>query len=102
MTQLTPRRLAVCFRCARPGSMGPMDAPQNTASPSSVSSASRRTEDIALDLLKFVAAHANVGAKPSGSTGFAAPSTARSEDQVANLLELYGRCREAVEAPLDK
>jgi hypothetical protein len=64
--------------------------------------AARRTEDIALDLLKFVASHANVGSKSTGSTGFAAPSTAKTEDQVANLLELYARCREAVEAPLEK
>jgi len=64
--------------------------------------AARRTEDIALDLLKFVASHANVGSKSTGSTGFAAPSTSKPEDQVANLLELYSRCREAVEAPLEK
>ncbi len=64
--------------------------------------AARRTEDIALDLLKFVASHANVGSKSTGSTGFAAPSTVKTEDQVANLLELYARCREAVEAPLEK
>jgi len=64
--------------------------------------AARRTEDIALDLLKFVASHANVGSKSSGGTGFVAPSTPKTEDQVANLLELYARCREAVEAPLEK
>ena len=63
----------------------------------------RRPEDIALDLLKFVASHANVGSKSSGSTtGFVAPSAAKPEDQVSNLLELYGRCREAVESSLDK
>ncbi len=64
--------------------------------------AARRPEDIALDLLKFVAAHANVGSKSSGSTGFVAPSQAKAEDQVTQLLELYSRCREAVEAPLEK
>ncbi len=69
-----------------------MDSPTNNAA--------RRTEDIALDLLKFVASHANVGSKSSGSTGFVAPSAAKSEDQVASLLELYSRCREAVEAPI--
>jgi len=67
-----------------------------------VLTAARRTEDIALDLLKFVASHANVGSKSSGSTGFAAPSSTKPEDQVASLLELYARCREAVEAPLEK
>jgi hypothetical protein len=62
--------------------------------------AQRRSEDIALDLLKFVAAQANVGSKSSGSTGFVAPSAAKADDQVANLLELYARCRAAVEAPV--
>jgi hypothetical protein len=62
----------------------------------------RRTEDIALDLLKFVAATANVGTKAAGSTtGFGVPSSAKSEDQVTHLLELYARCREAVEAQGD-
>ena len=60
----------------------------------------RRPEDIALDLLKFIAAHANVGGKTAGSTaGFGVPSSAKPEDQVVSLLELYGRCREAVESP---
>jgi hypothetical protein len=59
----------------------------------------RRTEDIALDLLKFVATTANVGAKTAGSSvGFGVPSSVKPDDQVAHLLELYGRCREAVEA----
>jgi hypothetical protein len=72
-----------------------MEAPWNTAA--------RRTEDIALDLLKFVAAHANVGSKSSTTTtGFAAPSSAKPEEQVNSLLELYARCREAVEAPIEK
>ena len=64
------------------------------------SNTSRRTEDIALDLLKFVAAHTNVASKSTTSTGFVAPSATKTEDQVANLLELYARCREAVEAPI--
>ena len=67
-----------------------------------LTAAARRTEDIALDLLKFVAAHANVGSKSSGSTGFVAPSAAKPEDQVESLLKLYERCREAVETPLEK
>ena len=63
--------------------------------------AARRTEDIALDLLKFVASHAHV-AKASGAAtpGFGVPSSPKTEDQVTSLLELYARCREAVEAPI--
>ena len=64
--------------------------------------AARRTEDIALDLLKFVAAHANVGSKGAGSTGFGVASSAKPEDQVTQLLELYARCRQVVEAPVEK
>ncbi len=65
--------------------------------------AARRTEDIALDLLKFVASQANVGLKGAATTtGFAAPSSVKPEDQVENLLNLYSKCREAVEAPLEK
>ena len=74
-----------------------MESPQTPAS-----STARRSEDIALDLLKFVASHANVGQKSAGGTGFGIPSTSKPEDQVANLLELYSRCREAVEAPIEK
>ena len=61
--------------------------------------AARRTEDIALDLLKFVAAQAHVGTKATGSTGFGVTSSSKPDDQVTELLELYGQCRRAVEAP---
>jgi hypothetical protein len=60
----------------------------------------RRTEDIALDLLKFIASHASIGRSATQSTpGFAPPSSPRPDDQVNMLIELYVRCREAVEAP---
>jgi hypothetical protein len=63
------------------------------------SNGARRTEDIALDLLKFVAAHANLSKSSSSTTpGFVGTSSAtKPEDQVDNLLALYSRCREAVE-----
>ena len=64
--------------------------------------AARRTEDIALDLLKFVASQANVGSKSAGSTGFGLPTSPKAEDQVNHLLELYARCRQVVEAPVEK
>ena len=60
----------------------------------------RSKEDIALDLLKFVAATAHVGSKAPGSTGFGAALSSKPEDQVTQLLELYSRCRQAVEAPV--
>ena len=60
----------------------------------------RSKEDIALDLLKFVAATAHVGSKAPGSTGFGAAAGNKPEDQVNQLLALYSQCRQAVEAPL--
>jgi hypothetical protein len=64
---------------------------------------SRRSEDIALDLLKFVAGQANIGRTSTSSTpGFGLPTSSRPEDQVDHLLELYARCRRAVEAPSGK
>ncbi len=56
---------------------------------------SRRTEDIALDLMKFIAAAAQVG-KPPMSAGFQSRPE-KSEDVVDSLLQLYDRCRAAVE-----
>jgi hypothetical protein len=64
--------------------------------------AARRTEDIALDLLKFVAAQAHVGNKSAGATGFGVSASAKPEDQVTDLLALYARCRQVVEAPVEK
>jgi hypothetical protein len=57
----------------------------------------RRNEDIALDLLKFVAGVANVGKTTTGSTGFNAPSAPKQEEHVSELLALYGKCLKAVE-----
>jgi hypothetical protein len=63
----------------------------------------RRSEDIALDLLKFVAGHTNMkSASTTGTPGFGVQSPSKSEDQVTQLLDLYARCRQAVEAPAQK
>lgn len=63
-------------------------------------SVARRTEDIALDLLKFIASNTNLVKGTASSTpGFTGSTSAKGEDQVAQLLDLYGRCRRAVEAP---
>ena len=63
----------------------------------SVSLGARRNEDIALDLLKFVAATAAVGRTAVPATGFSGASAPKTEEQVNQLLELYSRCLKAVE-----
>jgi hypothetical protein len=57
----------------------------------------RRNEDIALDLLKFVAVTASVGRPTTATAGFVAAGNTKAEDQVGHLLELYSRCLRAVE-----
>ena len=57
----------------------------------------RRNEDIALDLLKFVAATAGVGKPAAPSTGFAGAAAPKPEEHVTQLLELYSRCLQPVE-----
>jgi hypothetical protein len=57
----------------------------------------RRNEDIALDLLKFVAATAGVGKAALPSTGFSGSAGLKPDEHVAQLLELYSRCLRVVE-----
>ena len=56
----------------------------------------RRNEDIALDLLKFVAGTTGTGRPVSGSTGFSGAAGAKPDEHISQLLELYGRCLDAV------
>jgi hypothetical protein len=60
-------------------------------------SGTRRSEDIALDLLKFVASVAGIGRTSTTSTGFTAASAPKQEDQITQLLDLYSRCLDVVE-----
>jgi hypothetical protein len=60
---------------------------------------SRRNEDIALDMMKFIAATTGYGkAGAPGGAGFTgAASSSKPEDYASHLLELYGRCLAAVQ-----
>jgi hypothetical protein len=57
----------------------------------------RRNQDIALDLMKFVASTAGVGRPAAPSTGFSGAVAPKPEEHVGQLLELYSRCLDAVE-----
>ncbi len=52
----------------------------------------RSNEDIALDLLKFVAGSTGFGRATVPSTGFSGTAAPKVEEQINQLLELYGRC----------
>ncbi len=57
----------------------------------------RRNEDIALDLLKFVAGTAGIGRTVAPSTGFSGAAGTKPEELVTQLLQLYARCLKVVE-----
>ena len=57
----------------------------------------RRNEDIALDLLKFVAGTTGVGRPATPSTGFSHAAAPKPEEQVTELLGLYSRCLKVVQ-----
>jgi hypothetical protein len=58
---------------------------------------SRRNEDIALDLMKFIALTTGYGKTTGVGVGFqGSGAAAKPEDYAAHLLELYGKCRTAV------
>ncbi len=59
-------------------------------------SGARSNEDIALDLLKFVAGSTGFGRAAVPSTGFSGTSAPKPEEQVNQLLDLYGRCLNVV------
>ena len=59
---------------------------------------SRRDEDIALDLMKFVAMTTGYGRTSSTGVGFQGGGTAsRPEEYATHLIELYGKCLGAVQ-----
>ena len=68
------------------------DAPASTAG-------SRRNEDIALDLMKFIAMTTGYGRTSASGVGFqGSGAAAKPEEYAAHLLELYGRCLQTVQA----
>ena len=58
----------------------------------------RRNEDIALDLMKFVAMTTGYGRTSTAGVGFQGGGTAsKPEEYASHLLELYGKCLGAVQ-----
>lgn len=59
---------------------------------------SRRNEDIALDMMKFIAMTTGYGRTTGSGVGFQGGGAAsKPEEYASHLLELYGRCLGAVQ-----
>jgi hypothetical protein len=64
---------------------------------SGASHGSRRNEDIALDMMKFVAVTTGYGKASSSGAGFQGEVASKAEEYARHLLELYGQCLAAVQ-----
>lgn len=64
----------------------------------SITAGARRDEDIALDLMKFVAITTGYGKAGASGVGFQGGASVKPEEYAQQLLELYGRCLQAVQA----
>ncbi len=73
----------------------PTPAPvPETATPAA---AGRGKDEVALDLMKFIAVTTGYGKSPQNSAGFSGKPVSRSiEEQTDALLELFDRCRKAL------
>jgi hypothetical protein len=69
-----------------------MDEPNVSGSPGS-----RRDEDIALDMMKFIAVTTGYGKASSSGAGFQVETVPKAEDYARHLIELYGQCLAAVQ-----
>ena len=57
----------------------------------------RSKDDVALDLMKFIAVTTGFGRGGAASAGFSGKPAARSAEEYADaLLELFNRCRKVV------
>jgi hypothetical protein len=67
--------------------------PETPASPGKA----RSTDEVALELMKFIAVNTGYGRASQSSTGFSGkPATRSPEEHADALLELFERCRKVV------
>jgi hypothetical protein len=64
---------------------------------SAVAAGTRRDQDIALDMMKFIAVTTGYGKTGAGAAGFKSVGDPKAEDYARHLLELYGQCLAAVQ-----
>ena len=64
-----------------------------------ITAGSRRNEDIALDLMKFIAMTTGYGRTTSSGVGFQGTgAAAKPEEHAGHLLELYEKCLTAIQS----
>jgi len=68
-----------------------------SAPPAPASSGPRSKDDVALELMKFIAVTTGYGKPTYSGTGFSGkPAVASADEHATALLELFQKCRQAV------
>jgi hypothetical protein len=71
--------------------------PAGTPEAAAASGPARTTNEVALEMMKFIAVTTGYGRTSHSGTGFSVkPHSRAGEDQVDALLELFERCRKVV------
>jgi len=78
--------------------MAELEPPSKANETADAKAAAGRTKDeVALELMKFIAVNAGYGRSAQTSAGFSAKAGSRTPDELADdLLNLFDRCRKAV------
>jgi hypothetical protein len=77
--------------------MAELESNKATESTESSGGGGRSKDDVALELMKFIAVTTGYGKSSQGSAGFSGkPSTRSPEEHADALLELFNRCRKVV------
>jgi hypothetical protein len=77
--------------------MAELEPPTSTPDPTAAPAGGRGKDEVALDLMKFIAVTTGYGKSPAGAAGFSGkPATRTIEEQTDALLDLFDRCRVAV------
>jgi hypothetical protein len=77
--------------------MAELESNKTTESTEPSGGGGRSKDDVALELMKFIAVTTGYGKASQGSAGFSGkPSTRSPEEHADALLELFNRCRKVV------
>jgi hypothetical protein len=80
--------------------LGPPNSAQEAAA-APAPGGGRTKDEVALELMRFIAVTTGYGKSTQPSAGFSAkPSAASPEQQAEALLELFSKCRQTIHKPV--
>jgi len=80
--------------------LGPPNSAQEAAA-TPAAGGGRTKDEVALELMRFIAVTTGYGKSAQSAAGFSAkPSAGSPEQQADALLELFAKCRQAIHKPV--